>query len=168
MVTFFVNLHLGGDLTQLCGFKTLFAGYSQRSFFRFLLSLRCVYLYNYLLTLLACLAAAAAAKLLQLCPTLCDPIDGSPPDFPAPGNLQARTLEWVAISFSNWHVLQASKFNGIKMTWVLPQVCSSPHLKHYLTSCWSQESETYSSLFLTSPHQMHQHDLLVLPQKNNH
>ena len=39
--------------------------------------------------------AAAAAKLLQLCPTLCDPIDGSPPDFPAPGILQARTLEWV-------------------------------------------------------------------------
>ena len=44
---------------------------------------------------------AAAAKLLQLCPTLCDPIDGSPPGSPAPGILQARTLEWVAISFSN-------------------------------------------------------------------
>ena len=47
------------------------------------------------------LAAAAAAKSLQLCPTLCDPIDGSPPGFPVPGILQARTLEWVAISFSN-------------------------------------------------------------------
>ena len=46
-------------------------------------------------------AAAAAAKLLQLCPTLCDPIDGSPPDSPVPGILQARILEWVAISFSN-------------------------------------------------------------------
>ena len=46
-------------------------------------------------------AAAAAAKLLQSCPTLCDPIDGSPPGFPVPGILQARTLEWVAISFSN-------------------------------------------------------------------
>ena len=45
--------------------------------------------------------AAAAAKLLQLCPTLCDPIDGSPPGCPIPGILQARTLEWVAISFSN-------------------------------------------------------------------
>ena len=44
---------------------------------------------------------AAAAKSLQLCPTLCDPIDGSPPGFPVPGILQARTLEWVAISFSN-------------------------------------------------------------------
>ena len=45
--------------------------------------------------------AAAAAKSLQLCPTLCDPIDGSPPGSPVLGILQARTLEWVAISFSN-------------------------------------------------------------------
>ena len=44
---------------------------------------------------------AAAAKLLQSCPTLCDPIDGSSPGSPIPGILQARTLEWVAISFSN-------------------------------------------------------------------
>jgi len=42
-----------------------------------------------------------AAKSLQSCPTLCDPIDGSPPGSPVPGILQARTLEWVAISFSN-------------------------------------------------------------------
>ena len=46
-------------------------------------------------------AAAAAAKLLQSCPTLCNPIDGSPPGSTAPGILQARKLEWVAISFSN-------------------------------------------------------------------
>ena len=46
-------------------------------------------------------AAAAAAKSLQSCPTLCDPIDGSPPGSPVPGILQARTLEWVAISFSS-------------------------------------------------------------------
>ena len=46
-------------------------------------------------------SAAAAAKSLQSCPTLCDPIDGSPPGTPIPGILQARTLEWVAISFSN-------------------------------------------------------------------
>ena len=44
---------------------------------------------------------AAAAKLLQSCPTLCDPIDSSPPGFPVPGILQARTLEWVSISVSN-------------------------------------------------------------------
>ena len=45
--------------------------------------------------------AAAAAALLQSCLTLCDPIDGSPPGSPVPGIPQARTLEWVAISFSN-------------------------------------------------------------------
>ena len=47
------------------------------------------------------LAASAAAKSLQSCPTLCDPIDGSPLGCPVPGILQSRTLEWVAISFSN-------------------------------------------------------------------
>ena len=46
-------------------------------------------------------AAAATAKSLQSCPTLCDPIDGSPPGSHITGILQARTLEWVAISFSN-------------------------------------------------------------------
>ena len=56
-------------------------------------------------------AAAAAAKLLQSCPTLCDPIDCSPPGSPVPGILQVRTLEWVAISFSNawkWKVKMKS------------------------------------------------------------
>ena len=47
---------------------------------------------------------SAAAKLLQLCPTLCDPIDGSPPGSSTPGSLQARILEWVAISFSSAHM----------------------------------------------------------------
>ena len=46
-------------------------------------------------------AATTAAKSFQSCPTLCDPIDGSPPGSPVPGILQARTLEWVAISFSS-------------------------------------------------------------------
>ena len=46
-------------------------------------------------------ATATVAKLLQSCPTLCDPIDSNPPGSPIPGILQARTLEWVAISFSN-------------------------------------------------------------------
>jgi len=49
----------------------------------------------------AATAAAAAAKSHQLCPTLCNPIDGSPPGSSVPGILQARTLEWVVISFSN-------------------------------------------------------------------
>ena len=71
--------HLGasGDLTVLC-------------------DLDCD-LYRYLL----CIYVAATAKSLQSCLTLCDPTDGSPPGFPVPGILQARTLEWVAISFSN-------------------------------------------------------------------
>ena len=53
------------------------------------------------IVLLGNLAAAAAAKSRQSCLTLCDPIDGSPPGSPVPGILQARTLEWAAISFSN-------------------------------------------------------------------
>jgi len=55
-----------------------------------------IYVYLWLIYI-----TAAAAKALQSCPTLCDPIDGSPPGSPVPGILQARTLEWGAISFSN-------------------------------------------------------------------
>ena len=64
------------------------------------------------------IAAATAAKSLQSCPTLCDPIDSSPPGFPVPGILQARTLEWVAISFSNawkWKV----KGKSLSRVWLL-------------------------------------------------
>ena len=53
------------------------------------------------ISILIVVAAAAAAKSLQSCLTLCDPIDGSPPGSPIPGLLQARTLEWIAIPFSN-------------------------------------------------------------------
>ena len=57
----------------------------------------------------ACMVATAAAKSLQSCPTLCDPIDGSLPGSAVPGILQAKTLEWVAISFSNamhaWYLM---------------------------------------------------------------
>ena len=63
-------------------------------------------------------AAAAAAKSLQSCPTLCNPIDGSPPGYPVPGVLQARTLEWVAISFFNawkWKV----KVKLLSRAWLL-------------------------------------------------
>ena len=62
-------------------------------------------------------AAAAAAKSLQSCPTLCDPIDSSPPGSPVPGILQARTLEWGAISFSNawkWKV----KVKSLSRVWL--------------------------------------------------
>ena len=63
------------------------------------------------------IGAAAAAKLLQSCPTLCNPIDNSPPGSPVPGILQARTLEWVAISFSNawkWKV----KVKSLSRVWL--------------------------------------------------
>ena len=62
--------------------------------------------------------SAAAAKSLQLCPTLCDPIDGSPPGSAVPECLQARTLEWVAISFANawkWKV----KVKSLSRVWLL-------------------------------------------------
>ena len=60
-----------------------------------------VYIYYIIYIMLVQAAAAAAAKSFQSCLTLCNPIDGSPPGSPVPGILQARTLEWVAISFSN-------------------------------------------------------------------
>ena len=66
----------------------------------------------------AAAAAAAAAKSLQSCPTLCDPIDGSPPGCPVPGILQARTLEWVAISFSKarkWKV-KVKSLSRVRLT----------------------------------------------------
>ena len=66
------------------------------------------------------LPTAAAAKSLQSCPTLCDPIDGNPPGSPVPGILQARTLEWVAISFSNawkWKVKSLSRVWLLATPW---------------------------------------------------
>ena len=61
------------------------------------------------------MAAAAAAKSLQSCPTLWDPIDSSPPGSPVPGILQARTLEWVAISFSNAWKVKVKSFSCIRL-----------------------------------------------------
>ena len=69
---------------------------------------------------------AATAKTLQSCLTLCDPIDGSPPGSPIPGILQARTLEWVAISFSNtwkWKV----KVKSLSHVWLLATPWTSAH-----------------------------------------
>ena len=71
-------------------------------------------------------AAAAPAKSLQSCLTLCDPIDGSPPGSPVPGVLQARTLEWVAISFSNackWKV----KGKSLSRVWLLATLWTAAH-----------------------------------------
>ena len=70
---------------------------------------------------------AAAAKSLQSCPTLCDPIDGSPPGSPGPGILQARILEWVAISFSNaWKWKSESEVTQSCPTLHDPMDCSLP------------------------------------------
>ena len=71
-------------------------------------------------------AAAAAAKSLQLCPTLCDPIDGSPPGSPVSGILQARTPEWAAISFSSawkWKV----KVKSLSRVWLLATPWTAAH-----------------------------------------
>ena len=71
-------------------------------------------------------AAATAAKLPQSCTTLCDSIDGSPPGSPVPGILQARTLEWVAISFSNawkWKV----KVKSLSHAWLLATSWTAAH-----------------------------------------
>ena len=71
-------------------------------------------------------AAAAAAKLLQSCLTLCDPIDGSPPGSAIPGILQARTLEWVAISFSNaW--MWRMKVKSLSRAWLLATPWTAAH-----------------------------------------
>ena len=74
-------------------------------------------------------SAAAAAKLPQSCPTLCDPINNSPPGSPVPGILQARILEWVAISFSNawkWKVKITSEVTQSCLTPSDPMDCSLP------------------------------------------
>ena len=73
------------------------------------------------------LSAATAAKLLQSCPTLCNPIDGSPPGSPVPGIVQARTLEWVAISFCSawkWKVKSESEVAQSCPTLRDPMDCS--------------------------------------------
>ena len=70
--------------------------------------------------------SAAAAKLHQSCPTLCDPIDGSPPGSPVPGILQTKTLEWVAISFSNawkWKV----KVKSLSHVWLFTTPWTAAH-----------------------------------------
>ena len=84
---------------------------------------------------------AAAAKLLQSCPTLCDPIDGSPPGSPVPGILQARTLEWVTISFSNawkWK-LKVKSLNRVQLL-VTPWTAAyqaPPSMEFFRQEYWS-------------------------------
>ena len=92
--------------------------------------------------------AAAAAKSLQSCPTLCDPIDGSLPGSPVPGTLQARTLGWVAISFSNawkWKV----KVKSLSRVWLLVTPWTAAY--QALLSMGFSRQEYWSGVPLPSP-----------------
>ena len=99
--------------------------------------------------------AAAAAKLLQSCPTLCDPIDSSPPGSPVPGILQARTLEWVVVSFSNawkWKV----KVKSLSCV----QLLATPWTAAYQAppSMGFSRQEYWSGVPLPSPEDRHTQD----------
>ena len=96
--------------------------------------------------------SAAAAKSLQSCPTLCDPIDGSPPGSPVPGILQARTLQWVAISFSNawkWKV-KVKSLSSVRLL-------ATPRTTAYQAppSMGFSRQEYWSGVPLPSPNQQH-------------
>ena len=98
--------------------------------------------------------AAAAAKSLQLCLTLCDPIDSSPPGSPVPGILQARTLEWVAITFSNawkWKV----KVKSLSFV----RLCATPQTAAYQAppSMGFSRQEYWSGVPLPSPLESRDH-----------
>ena len=97
-------------------------------------------------------AAAAAAKSLQSCPPLCNPIDGSPPGSSVPGILQARTLDWVAISFSQTHRTVQSpspKRTEIKLGGFTNQNVSI--LVHQLHRCapWTEDVNSHKKLLKT-------------------
>ena len=103
-------------------------------------------------------AAAAAAKSLQSCPTLCDPIDGSPPGSAVPGIHQARTLEWVVISFSNawkWKV----KVKSLSRVWLF----ETPWTAAYQAppSMGFSRQEYWSGVPLPSPLYVHRAFLFV-------
>ena len=94
-------------------------------------------------------AAAAASKSLQSCPTLCDPIDGSPPGSPVPGILQPRTLQWVAISFSKawkWKV----KVKSLSRVWLFETLWTAAY-QAPLSMGFSRQ-EYWSGLPLPSPY----------------
>ena len=104
--------------------------------------------------------AAAAAKSLQSCPTLCDPIDGSPPGSAIPGILQARTLEWVAISFSNawkWKVKvkSLSRVRFLATTWTAAFQAPPP--------MGFSRQEYWSGVPLPSPMRLYRYRNVFLP-----
>ena len=103
-------------------------------------------------------AAAAAAKSLQSCPTLCDPIDGSLPGSPVPRILQARTLEWVAISFSN-----AWKWKGKVKSLSRARLFATPWTAAHQAplSMGFPRQECWSGLPLPSPTGISTHDQMI-------
>ena len=97
--------------------------------------------------------AVAAAKSRQSCPTLCERIDGSPPGFPVPGILQARTLEWVAISFSNagkWKV-KVKSLSPVRLLapWTAAYQ-APPSMGFSRQEYWSGVPIAFSGSFVTS------------------
>ena len=105
---------------------------------------------------------AAAAASLQSCPTLCDPIDGSPPGSPVPEILQARTLEWVAISFSNawkWKV----KVKSLSRVWLL----ATPWTAAYQAppSMGFSRQDYWSGVPLPSPSSHHKNTEILKKKK---
>ena len=110
-------------------------------------------------------AAAAAAKSLQSCPTLCDRIDGSPPGSPVPGILQARTLEWVAISFSNawkWKV----KVKSLSLVRLLATPWPAAHQAP--PSIGFSRQEYWSGVPLPSPKSNYTHTQICCLVANSH
>ena len=107
---------------------------------------------NFLLRLF--IATAAAAKSLQSCPTLCNPRDGSPRGSPVPGILQARTLEWVAISFSNawkWKVKgkSLSRVGLLATPWTAPYP-APPSMRFSRQEYWSGVPLPSLEIFISS------------------
>ena len=110
-------------------------------------------------------AAAAAAKLLQSCPILCDPIDGSPPGSAVPGILQARTLEWVAISFFNaWKW----KVKGKSLSCVRPSVTPRTAAFQAPLSMGFSRQEYWSGVPLPSPMLLFQFSWIHLALQSQH
>ena len=110
-------------------------------------------------------AATAIAKSLQSCPTLCDPIDGSPPGSPIPGILQARTLEWVAISFSNaWKW----KVKGKSLSHVRPSATPWTAAYQAPPSMGFSRQEYWSGGPLSSPALWLVHTLLIHLSDDGH
>ena len=124
---------------------------------------RCIYLFNiqYIFT------AATAAKSLQSCPTLCNPRDGSPSGSPVPGILQARTLEWVAISFSNawkWKVKVKSLIRVRLFTTPWTEAHQAPPFMEFSQQeGWSGVPLPSPSRDITLPKEVHLVKAMVFP-----